>query len=250
MYSFLQKLLTRLSYLLIIVVVVGFLRKDRLPDYKEIDTALHSSPVQQIISAPSFQIEYKDRRYEVRPRALYELKGLIVSQNNPTGFADIYHDSSSIDTKDFCVIWGHNVRSNEFKEVTYWSGAWTCYCKWDDAGLRFWTEQLSNNHLITDNDAIREKIAKVGIGDQVHIKGMLVDYRELIANGGWRNTSLVRTDDGNGACEVLFVKKLTILRNTNLFWRQSYQYALLGLITAAILKFVLFLAFSKKPGEE
>lgn len=245
MYSFLQKLLSRLSYLLIIVGLVAFLRKDRLPDHKDIDRALQRSPVQQIISAPSFQIEYKDRRYEVRPRALYDLKGLIVSQNNPTGLADIYHDSSSIDTKDFCVIWGQNVRSNWFKEVTFWSSAWACHCQWDDLDLKFRLNQISNNHLITDNDTIREKISQVGIGDQIHIKGMLVDYRELVADGWWRNSSLVRNDKGNGACEVLFVKELKILRSTNVFWRQYYRYAVLGLVATAILKFMLFLVFSK-----
>lgn len=235
-----QKSLTRLCYLFIIALVFFYLKKDQLPDYTSIDERLRMPPMQQSINVPSFQIDYKERSYEVRPRASYELHGLIVSQNNPQGIADIYHDSTSIDTKDFCVIWGANIRSNEFKKVSYWSNAWTCYCEWKESGLRFWPELLSNNHLITDSDTIRRKIARVGIGDQVRIKGILVDYKEIATNSGWRNSSLVRTDTGNGACEVIFVKELNVLRSTNTIWRKGFGVASILLLATLSIKFVLF----------
>ncbi|MGJ8650496.1 MAG: hypothetical protein ACSHX4_09060 [Opitutaceae bacterium] len=246
MYAGVQKLITRLCYLFVILGIVAYLRKDRLPDYTAIDPALREQPTQIQSAAPEFQIEYKGKSYRVRPKANYTLTGLIVSQNNPTGIADIYHDSKSLDTKDFCVIWGHNVRSNEFKDVTYWSGAWTCYCQWDDLGLRFWTEELSNNHLITDSDLIRRKIARSGIGDQIQIKGQLVDYKEVGTGGGWRSSSLVRTDTGNGACEVIFVRELSILRSTNAIWRKFFLVSLIMLATALISKALLFFAIGSK----
>ncbi len=243
MYHSAQKGLTRLSYVFILFGIIAFLRKDRLPDYTAIDPALRNQPTQVPTTKPEFQIDYKGHSYRVRPKARYELTGLIVSQNNPTGIADIYHDSKSLDTKDLCVIWGHNIRSNAFQQVKYWSGAWTCFCQWKDPGLRFWTEELSNNHLITDSEQIRQKISRVGIGDQVRIQGMLVDYKDITAQGGWRSTSLVRTDIGNGACEVIFVEELQILRSPNDFWRKSTRIAIIALTAVLALKVTLFFAF-------
>ncbi len=78
MYCGIQKLLTRLCYLLIIALVFSYLRKDRLPDYKSIDHRLLQAPVQQSITGAQFTLDFKDRSYQVRPRALYELKGLVV----------------------------------------------------------------------------------------------------------------------------------------------------------------------------
>ena len=235
-----QKLLTRLCYLLIVVLVFSYLRKDQLPDYTSIDKRLLQAPVQQSIALSQFKINFKGRSYQVRPRASYDLRGLIVSHNNPQGIGDIYHDSKSIDTKDLCVIWGLNVRSDAFRKVRYWSNAWTCFCQWDESGLSFSPKLLSNNHLITDNDVIRRKIANVAIGDQIHIKGMLVDYKEIGSQRGWRNSSLVRSDSGNGACEVVFVKELKVLRSTNRIWRDGFKTALTLLVVTLGIKFALF----------
>ncbi|CAA6678417.1 MULTISPECIES: hypothetical protein [unclassified Lentimonas] len=243
MHSSVQKLLTRLCYLLIVALVFSYTRKDQLPDYTSIDQRLLQAPLQQSIAASPFNIDFKGRSYQVRPRASYELHGLIVSHNNPQGIGDIYHDSTSIDTKDLCVIWGLNVRSNAFNKVRYWSNAWTCYCQWNENGLRFSPSLLSNNHLITDNDAIRRKISNVGIGDQIKIKGMLVDYQEIGSQGGWRNSSLTRSDSGNGACEVVFVKELKVLRSTNRIWRKGFQVALILLAATLCIKFTLFWFF-------
>ena len=239
MYTGIQTILTRLSYLCVVLLILAYLRKDSLPDHTQILPAIHAQPIQRTISAAPFLVDYKGQKYQVQPRATYDLKGLVVSQNNPTSIADIYHDSKSLDTKDFCVIWGHNVKSNEFKQVKYWSGAWTCYCEWKDAGLRFWMNELSNNHLITDSDEIRAKIAKVGIGDQVHIKGMLVDYKNLGPQGGGRKSSLVRTDTGNGACESIFVQELKVLRSSNQLWRDLYKTAAIGLALLLMSKALL-----------
>ena len=244
MYRGIQKLLTRLCYLLIIALVFFYLRKDQLPDYKSIDQRLLQAPVQQTVAGAQFTLDFKGRSYQVRPRALYDLRGLVVSHNNPQGIGDIYHDSKSLDTKDLCVIWGHNVRSNEFQKISYWSNSWTCFCQWDEGGLRFWPELLSNNHLITDSDVIRSKIAKTGIGDQIQIKGMLVDYKEIGGQNGWRNSSLVRTDTGNGACEVVFVQELNILRSTNRIWRDTFKFALIALLALQCLKFAFFWFFA------
>lgn len=96
MYLSLQKFLARLSYLCVISVVLTYLQKERLPDYTQVLPELRVQPIQRTTTAPPFVIDYKGNSYQVQPRATYDLKGLVVSQNNPTGITDIYHDSTWI----------------------------------------------------------------------------------------------------------------------------------------------------------
>ena len=78
--------------------------------------------------------------------------------------------------------------------------------------------KISNNHLLSDNASIREQIRNAKIGDQIHIKGMLVNYSPR-SNPKWRRvSSTIRTDTGNGACEVLFVNEFNILASKNGGW--------------------------------
>jgi hypothetical protein len=63
----------------------------------------------------------------------------------------------------------------------------------------------ANMHLIPANPQIAEQIKDMGKGDVVDLNGYLV---EVDAPDGWRwRSSLVRTDTGEGACELMWVVK-------------------------------------------
>ena len=140
----------------------------------------------------------------------YELWGLVVSHNNIQSVADIYHDSSSVDTKDLCVVWGNSLLSEELGKVSFESGPWTCYYSYPE-GVRFNGAEMSNSHLVTDQETRRDALDEVRIGDQIRVKGALVNYQVDDWREFWRRSSTVRTDGGNGACEVLFFDELEVL---------------------------------------
>lgn len=77
------------------------------------------------------------------------------------------------------------------------------------------------------------------IGDQIHFSGLLVNYRDVRAPDYWRNTSTVRTDTGDGACEVVFVKDLQILKAETHRWYKLFRTSALALILIPLLKFAL-----------
>ena len=56
--------------------------------------------------------------------------------------------------------------------------------------------EVSNNHLITADDSIRDRVAGVAVGDQVHLRGLLTRYG---SGNGVRGTSTTRDDVGDGA---------------------------------------------------
>lgn len=66
----------------------------------------------------------------------------------------------------------------------------------------------SNMHLIPANKTVLSQIKKVRPGQVVEIEGCLVSVR---AEDGWKwDSSLSRTDTGDGACEIVWVEDFFI----------------------------------------
>lgn len=181
-----------------------------LPARDAILPELLEEPRQGSTNPERFSFEYRQLAYEVDPVASYELYGLVVSHNDIQGIADIYHDADSVDTKDLCVVWGENLRHDGYRQARYESTPHFCWVEWD-AGTTFDLGAMSNSHLVTDNDALRARLEDVHIGDQIRFGGLLVNYRDMRHPEYWRRSSLVRTDQGNGACEVVFFDELDVL---------------------------------------
>ncbi len=227
-----QKVLT-----ILLVVVFGssvfarFMRSG-LPEPSTLQESMLNEPLQVETERVPFSFEYENTVYDVEPVADYELWGLVVSHNDIDGFGDIYHDSSSVDTKDLCVIWGDNLRSKDYLEVEFWSGSFTCYWQYQSR-IRFSGRAIANNHLVTNNQAIRDLIETVRVGDQVRVRGSLVNYQMASYPGSWRTTSTRRDDSEGGACEVIFVDEFEIVKRGKPLW--YFLTSLLSWLVALIL---------------
>lgn len=67
----------------------------------------------------------------------------------------------------------------------------------------------SNMHMIPANERVAKQLAGLRKGNVVAITGQLV---KIHADDGWRwQSSLSRTDTGNGACELVWVKEVSVL---------------------------------------
>jgi hypothetical protein len=141
--------------------------------------------------------------------------------------------NDSLNVADLCVVWRDNVKARDLNRFRFWNGEFTCnYSTGDaDAWERFRADQISNNHLLADNDDRRRQIGKVRIGDQVRISGWLVNYSN--DQGFSRGTSITRDDRGNGACETLYVREFSILQPMENGWRRLLAVALLGFAGSA-----------------
>lgn len=163
-----------------------------------------------------------DVRYTFTPHASYTLPGLVVSLHHSDSWIDISHEGDPAQTVDLCVVWGPNISTNGYQMVTYDHGDWTCYYRWaTEYDPPFSGNFLSNNHLIPATPELASLIKTIHIGDQILLSGILVDYAIESKNGlgSSRNTSLIRTDGGNGACEILYLTDVKILRR-NMPWRE------------------------------
>ena len=70
-------------------------------------------------------------------------------------------------------------------------------------------------------------------GDEVRISGVLANYQNQ-ATGFDRQTSISRTDTGNGACETIFVTDFSITKKANFLWRMMYRVAVWSAILAVL----------------
>lgn len=220
-----------------------------LPPPEKILPQLSEEPRQESPEFEEFDFDYQGANYSVRPRADFQLRGLVVSHNKVGSWFDAYHDSSSVDFRDICVIWGEALENDAYQRLTYWSEPWSCHIQSDsrEDWLAFDIASLSNSHLLTDNPRVQAEVIKARIGDQILLEGMLVDYKDRGSGGPWRKTSLTREDTGNGACEIIFLENFQILETANTEFRKLEDIANLGFNLCFALGILLFLYSAYKP---
>lgn len=181
---------------------------------------LKKEPYQAATTKKPFEVTANGHSYQIEPLYDYEIWGLVVSDHDSSGWTDTEHESWNdyINTKDICVIWGDNIGNPHLSALNFSHGNWTCYVstKNGNAWQSFNMNQLSNNHLIPANAQIEKLIAKSNVGDEIRIKGQLVNYS--VNKGKPRTTSTVRTDKENGACEIIYVDEFSTMARHNGFW--------------------------------
>jgi hypothetical protein len=227
------------------LLLLGYVKKDQLPPADFYLQQLLTEPQQTATEEQPFQTTANDIVYTIEPKFDYQLNGVVVSFHDSDAFIDIYHHKDwkdFINIRDLCVIWGDNVRSGVYRELDFYNATWTCWVTWPDANVaeRFTMRQLSNNHLLANDADLNKTIMTAEPGDQISFKGMLASYSH--SNGQFqRGTSITRDDNGNGACETVFLKEFTIVKKANEGWRMGYTLAKAA--TALSLAGILILLF-------
>ena len=231
----LRRLIGPLLLAAIALTAISWYFKGQLPPPAEIELDLLQTPIQETTRAEPFSFDYKGKECRVEPVTSWEQWGLVVSHNNIESIADIYHDSTSVDTKDLCVIWGANLEDADYRQVDFKSGPWTCYFKYP-GGVRFHHNALGNNHLITDDPRVRRALEDVRVGDQVRLSGLLVNYQMDDWQDFWRRTSTSRDDNG---CEVVFLQEIDVLRRGTPGWYRAYRLGWMAILALPVLYVLL-----------
>ena len=182
---------------------------------------INNEPSQKTLPKKEEVIKIDGFDYKLTIRDSYEIWGLVVSGYNTNDWLDITHKKDPGNIQDICVVWGKNITSEAYRNVHYKSGEYVCYYSWKGSAPEFYGDYLSNNHLIPKDEIVASQIRKVAIGDQIHIKGYLVDYG--VSQDGQqiftRKTSTIRGDNGMGACEIIYVENLAVLAGSNIIFQ-------------------------------
>ena len=219
------------------VLLISFWNRNDLASEMSIVDELKQAPTQNEIDQPTFFTQVNKIDYEIQPLYEYELFGLVVSYELHDGNYNLHKRwNDHLNVADYCVVWDKSAFTKYLPEFKFWNGQFTCNFSTRNklAWESFDPAQLSNNHLISDEKFIRDKLRKINIGDQIRIEGWLSTYKNL-NTGSERNTSISRDDTGNGACETIYVNDVTILRPYSSFWRYVMYISLFVFLTSLIM---------------
>lgn len=232
----------------LVLTAIGFWNKEQFPSpyARQLEPNLTQEPIQTLTSQEGFYVEQSDQRYHVKKLYDYELWGYVVSfrkhrtaQKNRTG--------DHLNIADLCVVWGENAHILNLNDFNIWNQNFTCFVqpKNTDAANAFKPNQLSNNHLITNNTVIREAIANVEVGDQIHLKGWLAGYKHQNQNS-YRMSSTTREDKGNGACETIYVNEFNVLQKMETPWKTLWHFGVIGILIYIVLFFITLFIKDRK----
>ena len=172
--------------------------------------ALDGDPVlEPLEEAAPLVVERSGRRYVVQKLFAYEAQGEVLSASSydvtwTNDFADV----------DVALLWGPRREALKDKYKFSQMGLWLFWRSESEVTAAERLEigtHISNNHLIPADGSSRLAFAfrRVSKGDVVRIKGSLVRISspegELYAQ-----SSVVRDDTGDGACEVIWVDEVQI----------------------------------------
>lgn len=216
--------------------LVSFWNRNEIPGSIDYVAAIANEPRQTQTTRRTFDASWDGVDYQIEPEYDYDLTGMIVSFR--------HHDNNSrmhrladdhLNMLDVCVVWGNNTTGAQLDKIDFWNGIFTCNVKTRDqeAWDSFDMNELSNNHLISDDEDIRDRVRDVKVGDQIRVQGVLAGYE---SPGGLRGTSTTRTDTGDGACETIYVDRFEIVRPATSLWRIS-MYTALAIMLAGLLRF-------------
>ncbi|MDA3885830.1 MAG: hypothetical protein PF638_09570 [Candidatus Delongbacteria bacterium] len=161
------------------------------------------TPVQKLVSKKAFKLE---EDYEVLPLATFDITARVLSTERYW-----LDKEAKLAPVDFALGWGpmsdekvlDKLKISQRNRWFYWS------CKELPISQSQIMHNSANMHLIPANDEIDTKIKSTKTGNLVKFKGFLPKITG--EDGWWWQSSLSRTDVGNGACEVVYVEEFEII---------------------------------------
>ncbi|MCR5013096.1 MAG: hypothetical protein K6A72_12180 [Lachnospiraceae bacterium] len=147
----------------------------------------------------------------------YDIEALVVHTKNYYG-TDF---GAKLAPRDLALAWGNVAKYNSTVDF-HWGqhGRWyywkvNTYEELSTVGtVDDVNRQSSNNHLIAANSSVKKSIKKIKTGDHIRLKGYLVSITATDSKGTpyYWNSSTSRNDTGDGACEVMYVTEVNILK--------------------------------------
>jgi hypothetical protein len=166
-------------------------------------------PRQGPTDAAPFELATRRGPFTITPRAVYDVAAVVASTE---GYW--LDDVAFLSPRDVVLTWGELPTARWRRRISYSQG-WRFYF-WRTAAAdldgRYITTHSANTHLLPATANLRRAIRALGRGDEVRLRGWLVDV-DGRDGFGW-HTSLTRDDSGDHGCEILWLVALQIGERT------------------------------------
>lgn len=139
--------------------------------------------------------------YTLTTRAHYELEARVISTENYR-----WDEGAQLAPVDLAVGWGRMSDTRVLDRIKFSQSGRFLHWQFPTPPIpvREIERSAANMHIIPANDGVLAAVRRLRPGQLVHLEGFLVDARRP---DGWRwQTSMSRTDTGDGACELVYVE--------------------------------------------
>jgi len=159
-------------------------------------------------SAPASRHPFQHGKYTLTPLADYTLTARVLSREDYR-----FDASAGLSPTDLALGWGRMSDERVYGGLGIRQSGRFYHYRWGPDGPPIPKDEIvrcsANVHIIPADKSVERALAQIEEGDVVHLSGQLIEANRL---DGWRwRSSLTRTDSGDGACEVLFVRELARL---------------------------------------
>lgn len=188
------------------VVLVGYCALNRAQGVttgQPID--YNREPVQAETDRAAFAMETSEGRVTIQPRASFDIAAVVAA-------SEIYRFDTSafLSPVDLVLTWGQlpdepydgEVNYSQTGRFYFWS------TRSSELDLGYIQSHSSNMHMIPATPNLKRALQSLDGGDRIRLRGLLVDAST--AEGFTWGTSMSRTDDGPGACELVWVEELQV----------------------------------------
>jgi len=225
------------------LLFLSWLLRDRYRAVDEIVPAVHNPPVQTpVADGHGIDLTRYGYDFHMTPTFDYEITGFIVSKREYGTFG--LSRSDRVIPYDICMIWGWNAFSLVYQaeDLKFSQRGRFCFIQYQKTHIK--DDELSNNHLIPASDDVSDVLDGLMAGDQIRMRGKLVNVHAKLSEDSFTlldaeefsmKSSTNREDTGGGACEVIYLEEVEVLREGNSAYRWIYRITswLLGLLILA-----------------
>ncbi|HJU25601.1 MAG TPA: hypothetical protein VJ722_02885 [Rhodanobacteraceae bacterium] len=160
-------------------------------------------PAQTDFDAPQPEIAFKDAT--LHPLAKFMVTARVLSRDDYRFDAE-----SDISPMDLALGWGRMSDSAVLHSIEIGQGG--RFYEWQVREFPIPRREIethsANMHMIPADASVERALKRVRVGDVVTLDGYLV---EADKPGGWKwRSSLTRQDTGAGACELVYVRSLSV----------------------------------------
>lgn len=151
--------------------------------------------------------DFKFNGYRISPLADFEITAKVLSKKNYSSGRE-----ADLSPVDLALGWGRMSDESVLDSIKIsQSGRWY---RWRTAEYPIPRSEISSNsanmHMIPADEFVASQLDRVKQGEVISLSGELV---RVDASDGWHwISSLSREDTGGGACEVIFVRDISIQR--------------------------------------
>jgi hypothetical protein len=208
-------------------------RKAELPVYENFAGPARQDPEQTPTERPAFTVHIEDQTHTVTLLYDYTITGMVVSSGFSRTLAERRNDHLNI--LDVGIIWGGNLDPQIYRNVEFYNDGVWLHARTENESVwqKLNPQQLSNNHLLSNDPHLIKSIGAVKLGDVIKIRGSLATY-------SGRRSSVKRSDSGDGACETIWVDEFSILQEANKPWHRLHRTALYGIFSLLGIRILLF----------